>query len=75
MLTVKEPPVVKKQQSQSQTQSRQPMPERFVESTGGREEEIRPLAYRKWEEAGRPAGDGVWFWLAAEKEILQGGRS
>lgn len=33
------------------------------------EEQIRKLAYRKWEEAGHPSGDGVEFWLAAEREL------
>ena len=72
MLTAKEP-VLKKQQSQSQSQIqlKPPAPERLAESTDGHEEEIRPLAYRKWEEAGRPEGDGVEFWLVAEKKILR----
>ncbi|HET6572235.1 MAG TPA: DUF2934 domain-containing protein [Fimbriiglobus sp.] len=34
-----------------------------------REQAIRELAYAKWEEAGRPPGDGVQFWLAAEREL------
>jgi hypothetical protein len=34
-------------------------------------EDIRLLAYRKWEQAGRPPGDGVEFWLAAEAELEQ----
>ncbi|MEX1026821.1 MAG: DUF2934 domain-containing protein [Candidatus Paceibacterota bacterium] len=29
---------------------------------------IREAAYHKWERAGRPAGDGVEFWLEAERE-------
>ena len=33
------------------------------------EEQIRHLAYRKWEAAGRPEGDGVHFWLQAEQEL------
>ncbi len=33
-------------------------------------EAIRLLAYRKWEAAGRPAGDGINFWLEAERELL-----
>jgi hypothetical protein len=37
-------------------------------------EEIRPLAYWKWEQAGCPVSDGVEFWLAAETEILRGKR-
>jgi hypothetical protein len=32
----------------------------------GREASIRRKAYELWEEAGRPAGDAVRFWLAAE---------
>lgn len=30
---------------------------------------IRELAYYKWEAAGFPAGDGLNFWLEAEREI------
>jgi hypothetical protein len=33
------------------------------------EEDIRQLAYFKWEQAGRPEGDGKDFWLAAEREL------
>ena len=33
------------------------------------EQEIRALAHSKWEAAGSPAGDGVEFWLAAEREV------
>jgi hypothetical protein len=29
---------------------------------------IRLLAYKKWEKAGYPQGDGVNFWLEAEKD-------
>jgi hypothetical protein len=36
------------------------------------EEEIRCLAYQKWEAAGKPIGDGVSFWLDAEQEIVHG---
>ena len=32
-------------------------------------EEIRLSAYRKWESAGKPTGDGVPFWLEAEQEL------
>ena len=35
-----------------------------------RERAIRELAYAKWEAAGRPAGDGVQFWLEAERELM-----
>ena len=30
---------------------------------------IRLAAYYKWEQAGRPCGDGVHFWLEAEREF------
>jgi cold shock CspA family protein/ribosome-associated translation inhibitor RaiA len=36
-----------------------------------REETIRLRAYERWEAAGRPAGDGVRFWLEAERELMQ----
>jgi hypothetical protein len=35
-------------------------------------DDIRLSAYRKWEAAGKPNGDGVQFWLEAEQELLQG---
>jgi hypothetical protein len=35
------------------------------------EEEIRLLAYHKWESAGRPAGDGAEFWRQAEMELTR----
>jgi hypothetical protein len=41
------------------------MPGRPVPS----DEQIRARAYFLWEEAGRPSGDGVQFWLAAEREL------
>ena len=34
------------------------------------EEQIRQLAYQKWEQAGCPSGDGFDFWLDAERDIL-----
>jgi len=37
------------------------------------EEDIRLCAYRKWEAAGKPTGDGVQFWLEAEQELVEGG--
>jgi carbon storage regulator len=33
--------------------------------------EIRRCAYRKWDAAGKPRGDGVNFWLEAERELSQ----
>jgi cold shock CspA family protein/ribosome-associated translation inhibitor RaiA len=35
------------------------------------EEAVRQRAYARWEAAGRPAGDGIDFWLAAEQELSQ----
>lgn len=37
--------------------------------SGSIEEEIRVLAYYKWESSECPEGDGVEFWLEAEREI------
>lgn len=34
-------------------------------------ERIRQKAYEKWEAAGRPEGDGIDFWLAAELELAK----
>jgi hypothetical protein len=34
-------------------------------------EDIRLCAYRKWEIAGKPPGDGIQFWLEAEHELRQ----
>ena len=33
------------------------------------EESIRALAHSKWKAAGCPSGDGVDFWLEAEREV------
>jgi hypothetical protein len=35
-----------------------------------REEEIRQLAYKLWQEAGCPHGQDVTYWLAAESRWL-----
>ena len=37
--------------------------------SGPTEDEIRARAHAMWEQAGRPDGDGVQFWLEAEKEL------
>jgi hypothetical protein len=34
-----------------------------------RQQAVREAAYRKWEKAGCPEGDGVTFWLEAEREV------
>ena len=36
----------------------------------GCEEEIRQLAYQKWEESGCPSGDGFDYWVEAEREVM-----
>ena len=33
------------------------------------DDDIRLRAYRKWERAGKPSGDGIRFWLEAEQEL------
>jgi hypothetical protein len=33
-------------------------------------DDIRLCAYQKWEEAGKPSGDGIEFWLEAEQELV-----
>ena len=33
---------------------------------------VRLYAYQKWEIAGKPAGDGIPFWLEAENELAAG---
>jgi DUF2934 family protein len=35
-------------------------------------DEVRCLAYKKWQQAGCPISDGAEFWLAAETEIVRG---
>lgn len=35
------------------------------------EEEIRCLAYLKWEAAGCPESNGDEFWIAAQKELTE----
>lgn len=35
------------------------------------ENRIRTAAYYKWLNAGSPEGDGIQFWLEAEKELNQ----
>lgn len=42
---------------------------RGVPSQPPSDDEIRERAYHLWEEAGRPDGDGVDFWVRAEEEL------
>lgn len=41
----------------------------FGEKAPPAEDEVRELAYRLWEEAGRPEGDGIEFWVRAETAL------
>ena len=41
----------------------------FGDEPAASEDMVREKAYLLWEEAGRPEGDGVHFWLMAEKEF------
>jgi Protein of unknown function (DUF2934) len=43
--------------------------ERWLHGGVTLEEATRILAYKKWELAGHPNGDGVPFWLEAEAEL------
>jgi hypothetical protein len=36
------------------------------------DEDIRLRAYQEWEAAGKPSGDGVRFWLEAERQLQAG---
>ena len=38
-------------------------------------EEIAPLAFRLWDEAGRPPGCHLYFWLTAERRVLAARRA
>lgn len=38
-----------------------------TEGAGGREDDVQALAYRLWEEAGRPAGMSQEHWYRAER--------
>jgi hypothetical protein len=38
-----------------------------------RKHEIRANAYRLWEQAGRPSGRDLEFWLQAERELEESG--
>jgi hypothetical protein len=39
--------------------------------TAKSQEVVRVHAYQKWEAAGKPNGNGINFWLEAEREVLQ----
>jgi hypothetical protein len=36
------------------------------------EDQIRLRAYQLWESGGKPQGDGIGFWLKAERELNGG---
>lgn len=41
----------------------------FCETSSVSEDAVREKAYLLWEEAGYPEGDGVEFWVRAEREL------
>jgi hypothetical protein len=45
-----------------------------TEGAGGREDEVQALAYRLWEEAGRPIGSPQEHWYRAENLLRRGSR-
>ena len=47
----------------------QPLSATAVRKTAAEPEEIRIRAYHIWGVSGRPPGDGVEFWLKAEREL------
>ena len=42
-----------------------------TKSVADEQQVIREAAFHKWEQAGRPQGDELKFWLEAEREYLQ----
>jgi hypothetical protein len=47
--------------------------ERWLHGGVTLEEACRVRAYHLWERAGRPPGDGVEFWLDAERQLTAAG--
>lgn len=43
--------------------------------TDQEQQEIRQTAYRKWEQAGKPEGQEMEFWLDAEREMEENQRA
>jgi hypothetical protein len=70
MLTLKRRPI---EPAQPISTPKPPAAERRIETTKVADEDVRKLAYKKWQQAGCPVSNGVAFWLAAEGE-LRGGR-
>ena len=54
------------------TTVRAPAPRRLAGRRPPFLNDIRDLAHKKWEAAGRPSGDCTRFWLEAEQEIRNG---
>ncbi len=46
----------------------------FTEGAGDREDQVQALAYRLWEEAGRPTGSSQEHWYRAEQLLRRGSR-
>lgn len=55
--------------TQSQSQSAVAHADERHNDQAASADEIRLAAYWKWENAGKPAGDGFLFWLEAEQEL------
>ena len=70
MLTLKRRPI---EPAQPISAPKPPTAERRIETTTVTDEDVRKLAYKKWQQAGCPVSNGVEFWLAADGE-LRGGR-
>lgn len=56
--------------------NKKPLPPRRVEPAPrsapkprATDDVVRVAAYHEWEAAGRPPGDGVEFWLRAERKL------
>jgi hypothetical protein len=54
------------------TGTRQAQPKSMPYQITPTQQEIQVRAYQMWEAAGRPAGDGIKFWLEAERELKAG---
>jgi hypothetical protein len=71
--------VMKPHHSKRATPSQPAMQTQTAIASGGKKhltqlfsaEDIRLIAYRKWENAGKPVGDGTKFWLEAENELMK----
>ncbi|QEL17607.1 DUF2934 domain-containing protein [Limnoglobus roseus] len=61
---------LRRQSPPAETSERVGAPAQAGRAGGMTPEQIRDRAYEKWCRAGRPTGDGVHFWLEAERELM-----